>query len=97
MLDAGARQVVSAAARAIRHHHPPAVTVTGYTDAIGSAAVDDRLSLARARVVAQALRADLGGTSVVFRAAALGKGEPVAANSTAAGRQLNRRVVIALS
>ena len=72
------------------------MTVTGYTDAIGSAAVNDGLSLARARAVVQALRADLGGASVQFRAEAQGKGEPVAANSTAAGRQLNRRVVITL-
>jgi type VI secretion system protein ImpK len=95
-LDAGARQVVSAAAREIRQHQPAVVTVTGYTDAVGSAAANDRLSLARARAVARALRADLHGTSARFRAQARGQGKPAAANSAAAGRQLNRRVVIAL-
>jgi outer membrane protein OmpA-like peptidoglycan-associated protein len=95
-LDAGARQVVSAAAREIRQRKPAAVTVTGYTDAIGNAAVNQRLSLARARAVISVLRTDLGGAAVRFVAEARGQGQPVAANSTAAGRQLNRRVVISL-
>ena len=93
-LDHSARQVVSAAARQIRAHQTATVTVTGYTDAIGHAAANHRLSLARARAGARQLRADLGGTTVRFRARARGQGKPVAANSTAAGRQLNRRVVI---
>lgn len=37
----------------------------------------------------------LAGGGVKYRAEARGQGQPVAANSTAAGRQLNRRVVIA--
>ena len=42
VLDASARQVVAVAAREIRRHEPSAVTVTGYTDAIGNAAVNHR-------------------------------------------------------
>ena len=95
VLDASARQVVAVAAREIRQHRPSVVTVTGYTGAIGNAAVNVRLSLQRPRCV-QALRPQLGSTGVRFHAAARGQGSPVAANPTAAGRQLNRRVVISL-
>jgi outer membrane protein OmpA-like peptidoglycan-associated protein len=95
-LDTSARQVVATAAQEIRRHNPATVTVTGYTDAIGNAAVNHQLSLARARAVVSALRTDLGATTVRFLAEAQGKSQPVATNSNPAGRQLNRRVVILL-
>lgn len=69
------------------------VTVVGYTDTIGNAASNAQLSLERAKAVIAALR-PLGATTVQYRAEAHGQAQPVADNSTAAGRQLNRRVVI---
>ena len=92
-LDSNAMKVIATAARDIRQHHVTTVTVTGYTDAIGNAAPNTQLSLKRAQAVIAALR-PLAGTAVQYRAEARGQAEPVATNSTAAGRQLNRRVVI---
>ena len=92
-LDSSAMKVITTAAQDIRQHHVTMVTVIGYTDAIGNAATNTQLSLERARAVIGALR-PLSGTTVHYQAEARGQGQPVAANSTAAGRQLNRRVVI---
>ena len=92
-LDSNAMKVIATAARDIRQHQVTTVTVTGYTDAIGNAAPNTQLSLKRAQAVIAALR-PLAGAAVQYRAEARGQAEPVAANSTAAGRQLNRRVVI---
>jgi outer membrane protein OmpA-like peptidoglycan-associated protein len=92
-LDSSAMKVITTAAQDIRQHQVTMVTVIGYTDAIGNAATNTQLSVERARAVIAALR-PLSGTTVNYRAEARGQGQPVAANSTAAGRQLNRRVVI---
>jgi outer membrane protein OmpA-like peptidoglycan-associated protein len=92
-LDSSAMKVITTAAQEISQHQLTAVTVVGYTDAVGNAASNTQLSLERAEAVIAALR-PLGGAAVQYHAEARGQGQPVAANSTAAGRQLNRRVVI---
>lgn len=78
-----------------RYPSAPA-TITGYTDATGSADYNLRLSRERAAAVAAALAAE--GVSKA-RLAVVGRGASdfVASNATAAGRQANRRVEIALS
>jgi outer membrane protein OmpA-like peptidoglycan-associated protein len=96
-LDSNARQVVMDAAKALRQGHKTSVTVIGYTDAIGNAAANRRLSLERARRVIRALRPLAGNTDIRYQAEARGQAKPVASNSTARGRQLNRRVVIITS
>ena len=72
------------------------VLVEGFTDSTGSAAHNRDLSERRAASVAQAL---VGLGVARERVATRGYGEafPVAANDTAANRQLNRRVEIVLS
>jgi outer membrane protein OmpA-like peptidoglycan-associated protein len=72
------------------------VLVEGFTDSTGSAAHNQTLSERRANTVQSAL-VDLGVAKE--RVAVRGYGEelPVAANDTAANRQLNRRVEIVLS
>ncbi len=95
-LDANARQVLAAAAARIKAQHPSKVTVTGYTDVVGGQPTNNGLSLQRAEAVASVLRTELGSTPPVT-AAAKGQADPVASNSTADGRQQNRRASITTS
>lgn len=71
------------------------IKVVGYTDSTGSESYNQQLSERRANAVKSALV--IKGVSE-SRITALGMGEsnPVADNSTAAGRQLNRRVNIVI-
>ena len=67
--------------------------VEGHTDSIGSAAYNKRLSLRRADSVANYLEG-LGVKGSRLDTFGYGKSQPRATNSTAQGRQLNRRVEI---
>jgi outer membrane protein OmpA-like peptidoglycan-associated protein len=69
------------------------ISVQGHTDSIGSAAYNKRLSIRRADSVASYLE-NLGVSSSRVEAIGYGKSRPRASNSTAEGRQLNRRVEI---
>lgn len=67
------------------------LVVTGYTDATGTDAVNLPLSASRAKAAAEELvSAGLPATAVTTKGA--GAANPVADNSTAAGRAMNRRV-----
>ncbi len=67
------------------------ISVQGHTDSIGSAWYNKRLSVRRADSVADYLES-LGVSSGRLETLGFGKLQPRASNSTAAGRQLNRRV-----
>ncbi|HEV2722256.1 MAG TPA: OmpA family protein [Thermoanaerobaculia bacterium] len=69
------------------------IEVAGHTDSIGSAAYNQRLSERRAGSVENYLE-NLGVNGSRIDAIGYGKSQPRATNSTAAGRQLNRRVEI---
>jgi outer membrane protein OmpA-like peptidoglycan-associated protein len=69
------------------------VRVAGYTDSVGSASYNQRLSDRRASAVARYLE-NLGVRGSRIDAIGYGESEPRASNSTAAGRQANRRVEI---
>lgn len=73
------------------------VLIEGYTDSTGSDSINQKLSERRADTVRQALVevAGIDGNRVATRG--YGKEFPVAANNTATGRQLNRRVEIIIS
>jgi len=71
------------------------VRVVGHTDSTGSDAVNDPLSLARARTVRDYLE-DRGVPAARLEIAGRGSREPVADNATDAGRAKNRRVEIFL-
>ena len=72
------------------------LTVEGHTDSTGTAAFNQKLSEQRAMTVRDYLvQQGLDMNSVT--AAGLGEGVPIADNSTAAGRQKNRRVEIIVS
>ena len=72
------------------------VTIVGYSDATGSEAGKDRLSLARASNVRDYLR-NLGVDPNRMIVNGRGEREPIASNDTAGGRAQNRRVEILLS
>ena len=70
--------------------------IEGYTDSIGSDEYNQTLSDKRAEVVRDYLvTSGVSMNNVVARG--MGKADPVADNSTAAGRQLNRRVEMIVS
>jgi len=69
------------------------IRVEGHTDSIGSTSYNQRLSKRRANSVAQYLEG-IGVRNSRIDAIGYGKSQPRATNSTASGRQLNRRVEI---
>lgn len=71
------------------------IIVTGHTDNTASDAYNLDLSRRRAAAVAAALRTRLP-SGVTIRTVGKGETEPIADNSTAQGRALNRRVTITL-
>ena len=73
------------------------VLIEGYTDSTGSDSLNQKLSERRAGTVRTALVevAGINGDRVTTRG--YGKEFPVAANDTATGRQLNRRVEVIIS
>jgi outer membrane protein OmpA-like peptidoglycan-associated protein len=89
-LDSLAHELTRGAGRQI------ALTITGYTDSVGSEAYNLKLGMARAESVQRYLAAH-GVDASRMTATSMGEADPVATNSSAAGRQLNRRVVIGRS
>lgn len=69
------------------------VTVVGYTDNTGTAAINNPLSLKRAESVATYLE-NHGVSASRVQAVGEGDSNPIASNATAAGRAQNRRVEI---
>jgi outer membrane protein OmpA-like peptidoglycan-associated protein len=86
-LDSLAQQLNTPAARSVN------ITITGYTDSIGSEAYNLKLGMARAMSVRSYL-ASKGVDVSRMTADSKGEADPIAPNSTAEGRQQNRRVVI---
>ena len=71
------------------------IVITGHTDASGDESWNRRLSLARARAVADYI-AHCGIDSQRLLIKGLGSSQPIADNSTPLGRSLNRRIEIEL-
>jgi outer membrane protein OmpA-like peptidoglycan-associated protein len=70
------------------------VSVDGYTDSTGGDRINIPLSRARAATVASWIEQHAGIPANRVHARGLGSSNPVANNATAAGRALNRRVLI---
>jgi len=95
-IDAKGRRAIQQLASVLRQNPEIDVMVEGHTDNVGSAATNWDLSVQRATSVVKVLT----GTGVdPERITAAGRGfyDPVATNSTAAGRAQNRRTEIILS
>jgi OOP family OmpA-OmpF porin len=71
------------------------VIAVGHADSVGSDAVNDRLSIARAQTV-QAYLVQKGVSKDLIKIDGQGKRHPVATNKTAQGRAKNRRVEVEL-
>jgi outer membrane protein OmpA-like peptidoglycan-associated protein len=69
------------------------IVVEGHTDNVGGNEANQKLSLARAQAVRQAL-IEAGVNQNIIKAAGFGKTKPIADNDTAVGRQQNRRVEV---
>lgn len=95
-----AQASLAKAAELLQSYANAPIAVRGHTDAKGSDAYNDALSLRRAQAVAERLRGAAGGRPIA--AEGLGKRRPVAPNQHAdgsddpEGRQRNRRVEIVI-
>ncbi|WP_374625343.1 OmpA family protein [Pandoraea sp.] len=96
VLRDGARQTVTRIGRTLTKVGLNEVRVYGYTDSVGSDTYNEQLSAHRAEAVASVL-VDAGMQRAGIQTIGAGKRNPVADNSTAAGRAQNRRVAIVIS
>lgn len=87
--------VLNSVAKVLIHYPKTAIDVGGYTDSTGTAAYNQQLSVKRAQSVANYLVAQ-GVQGQRFQVVGYGESNPIATNSTAQGRAMNRRVTITL-
>lgn len=95
VIKSGFQPTLNSIAKVIKEYNKTMVQVYGYTDNTGSAATNNALSLRRANAVSNYLRLQgVNGSRIITDG--LGSANPIASNATAAGREQNRRVEIAL-
>lgn len=81
----------------LKEHPELKLSVEGHTDDVGNAAENLKLSEARAKAVTAALVKDHGVDAARLSAKGLGSTKPATPNTTAEGRQTNRRVELVKS
>lgn len=89
----GLQRDLAVLARNLNDYPNTTVDVIGHTDSVGSAAVNQDLSAARAENVARALARN-GVAPSRLRSFGRGENEPIESNLTDFGRQQNRRVEV---
>ena len=96
-LKPGAMRSIDSLTRFLNNHPERHVLVEGFTDSVGTDDFNLELSQRRADAVKRAIvtRGAVSGDRIAT--AGLGKEYPVAGNTDAAGRQLNRRVELTIS
>jgi outer membrane protein OmpA-like peptidoglycan-associated protein len=94
-LDSGGRSTLEQVADVINDYRKTAVVVQGHTDALGSEESNQDLSERRARAVENYLT-NRGVEPERMTAIGFGESAPLASNSSAYGRQRNRRVDVLL-
>jgi outer membrane protein OmpA-like peptidoglycan-associated protein len=95
-LNPGAREKLAKVSGILLSYPGLAIAVGGYTDNVGSDAMNQKLSESRAGSVRDYL-VQQGVTNAAVTAIGYGNSAPVASNSDAAGRQQNRRVELVVS
>ena len=97
VLQPGAREKLSKLSGILLAYPGPyTLAIGGHTDSVGSDALNDRLSQARAESVRNYLTEAGIAASHLTSATGYGKHQPVADNATAEGRAKNRRVEIVI-
>lgn len=94
-LSANARQNLRSLAESLQNYPNTDLVIVGHTDSVGSAQYNMSLSQRRADSAANYL-ASLGVSRARLTTVGKGLHEPIASNETAAGRQENRRVEVAI-
>jgi outer membrane protein OmpA-like peptidoglycan-associated protein len=92
-LRGASKDAINQMADVFQKYPDTTIRVEGFTDSVGSAAYNQRLSERRASSVERYLET-MGVRSSRIDAIGYGETQPKASNSTASGRQLNRRVEI---
>ena len=92
-LRSASRESLKEMAKVFENYPNTTLYVEGHTDSIGSASYNKRLSNRRSEAVTIYLE-DVGVKGARINTYGYGESQPRATNSTAAGRQLNRRVEI---
>ena len=87
--------ILNSVAKVVKEYNKTIIQVNGYTDSTGSAALNNSLSLMRANSIANYLKVQ-GVNSGRIAANGYGSSNPIASNSTAEGREQNRRVELKL-
>lgn len=90
-VDPASYKELDATANILKKYPDNTITVKGYTDSLGNPAYNVDLSQRRAQAVADEL-VSRGVNPANVKAEGLGAANPIASNSTAEGRRLNRRV-----
>lgn len=80
----------------VRQHPTASVVIEGHTDNTGAAAYNQGLSESRAASVLDYMRTRTNIDTGRITSAGFGETRPIADNSTAAGRQTNRRVAVVI-
>jgi outer membrane protein OmpA-like peptidoglycan-associated protein len=94
-LQPTAKTNIESLAKILNKYEDTNIIVEGHTDSTGSAEYNQQLSEKRAASVSGYAK-NLGVVGTRFTTVGYGESQPVASNSTADGRQLNRRVEIAI-
>ena len=89
------KPALNSIAKVINEYDETMVQIVGYTDSTGTAAYNNTLSLQRANAVSNYLRLQGVSANRIITDGA-GSKNPIASNTTAAGREQNRRVEIVL-
>ena len=95
-LKPGAYTEINRVSQVLLQYPQTTVQIAGHTDSSGSETYNQRLSERRAMSVQSAL-INQGVDSMRLQTLGFGEGQPIADNSTATGRQLNRRVVVTIT